>query len=97
MLLTIIYEVKSVTPLPLSTLESHDAEISPRKRILEGLAASGCTNKLIAHYIIDLAINPTLSQTAIVERMEGMTTASQADVTAWVTKAQDTITEINGG
>ena len=95
-ILSIVYEVISVTPLPLSTLESHAAEVSPRKQMLEDLADSGCTDKLVAHYVIDLAVHTTLPITAIDERIEGITTVSSSDVGAWRPKVEETISRMNG-
>ena len=65
----------------------HEPQTSPRKKQLQVLHDAGCTNKVIAHYIIDLA-RKGLAGSVIDERIQGITTATANDVTTWISAVE---------
>jgi len=62
----------------------HEPRTSPRTKQLQALAAAGLTDKLVAHFIIDLARNPALTSPVLVDRLSTIKGVDSTRVTAWI-------------
>lgn len=61
----------------------HEPKESSRKQMFELLAKSGCTHKLVAHYVIQAAVS-NLPATTMIQRIKEIAlTYDTSKVTAW--------------
>jgi hypothetical protein len=67
-----------------ATTTGHEPTTSPRKLQLAALLTAGCTNKVVAHYVIDIARNPTLATTELVDRLAGIASVPSSSINGWV-------------
>ena len=66
-------------------INSKGNKISPRKAILNNLKANGCTNKLVAKYIIDV-YNSGIPNTEMISRLTGITGYDTSQISKWFSK-----------
>ena len=57
---------------------------SPHNEAMNILQAAGCTNRLVAHTVID-AVKKGLSNTVLLERLSGTSSITASRLTAWFT------------
>ncbi len=57
-------------------------QVSPRFLALENLRKDGCTNLLVAHYILD-ASRSSIPATILIARLAGTTGFNRANIAKW--------------
>ena len=63
------------------------SKISPRSVVLKLLENAQCTNKLVAHYIIDMQ-KENLPRTEIITRLAGATGYNEDSIATWLSVVQ---------
>ena len=76
----------------LDPIVVESSKVSPRQSILKLLADQGCTNKLVAHYIIDMQ-RSGIPSSEVVERLAGATGYDQNNIASWLNVVQQ---HVNG-
>jgi hypothetical protein len=68
--------------------EVQASKISPRVAVLKLLAQAGCTNKLVAHYIIDNYNSNNLPTSDVIVRLAGATGYEESSISTWISVVQ---------
>lgn len=69
--------------LMLSNNNVQASKVSPRQVVLKLLEDASCTNKLVAHYIIDMQ-KSQLPRSEIIARLAGTTGYDEDQISAWL-------------